>query len=247
MARLDGRVAIVTGGSCGIGAATARRLAADGAQVVLNYSHTAAAADEVVRQMRNTGGEAISVQADVSDRAEVQKLVDRAVEEYGAIDILVNNAGVITPAALADITDDHLDRQFDVNVRGALYATQAAAPAFRDGGRVVNVSSIATEAPPPGLAVYTATKAALEALTRTFAAELGPQRVTVNAVSPGTTDTEMYESLGSPEFEQQAVARTPLGRLGRPEEIADVIAFLASDEAAWITGQVITASGGLRL
>jgi 3-oxoacyl-[acyl-carrier protein] reductase len=161
MARLDGRVAIVTGGSRGIGAATARRLAADGARVVLNYSHMAAAADEVVRQIRNAGGEAISVQADVSDRAEVQKLVDRAVEEYGAIDILVNNAGVITPAALADITDDQLDRQFDVNVRGALYATQAAAPVFRDGGRVVNVSSIATEAPPTGLAVYTATKAAL--------------------------------------------------------------------------------------
>ena len=148
---------------------------------------------------------------------------------------------------MADITDEQVDRQFDVNVRGALYATQAAVPAFRDGGRVVNVSSIVTEAPPAGLAVYTASKAALEAITRTFAAELAPRGVTVNAVSPGATTTDMYESLRSDEFEQRAVARTPLGRLGRPQDIADVIAFIASDDAAWITGQVIAASGGLRL
>ncbi len=247
MARLDGRVAIVTGGSRGIGAATARRLGADGARVVVNYTRASAAAEAVVREIREAGGDAISVRADVSDRAEVAQLVNATVDRYGGVDILVNNAAVIEPAALADITDEQLDRQFDVNVRGALYATQAAVPAFRDGGRVVNVSSIVAEAPPAGFAVYSATKAALEALTRSLAAELAPRRVTVNAVSPGATVTDMYDSVSSPEFEQQAVARTPLGRLGRPGDIADVIAFVVSDDAAWITGQVIAASGGLRL
>lgn len=247
MARLDGKVAIVTGGSRGIGAATARRLGADGARVVVNYTRAAAAADEVVREIRDAGGDAIAVRADVSDRAQVAQLVKATVDRYGTVDILVNNAGVVEPAALADITDEQLDRQFDVNLRGALYAAQAAVPAFRDGGRVVNVSSIVAEAPPAGLAVYSATKAALEALTRSLAAELAPRRVTVNAVSPGATVTDMYDSVSSPEFEQQAVARTPLGRLGRPEDIADVIAFVVSDDAAWITGQVIAASGGMRV
>jgi 3-oxoacyl-[acyl-carrier protein] reductase len=248
MARLDGRVAIVTGGSRGIGAATARKLAADGARVVVNYARGAEAAEAVVQEIRTAGGEAMAVQADVSDRAQVARLVEDTVERYGWLDVLVNNAGVIDGAPLGNITDDHVERQFAVNVRGALYATQAAVPAFGDrGGRVVNVSSAAADAPPPGLAVYAATKAALEAITRSLAAELAPRQVTVNAVAPGVTVTDMFEAMRSPEFEARIVARTPLGRLGRPEDIAEVIAFLASEESGWVTGQVIAATGGLRL
>jgi 3-oxoacyl-[acyl-carrier protein] reductase len=183
----------------------------------------------------------------VSRRDEVASLVAATVEHYGGVDILVNNAAVLAPAPLAEITDDQVDRQFDVNVKGALYATQAAVPAFRNGGRVVNVSSIVAEAPLPGSAVYAASKAALESITRTFAAELAPRGVTVNAIAPGTTATDMYDSIASAELEERALARTPLGRLGRPEDIADVIAFIASDDARWITGQVINVSGGLRL
>jgi len=247
MAKLNGKVAIVTGGSRGIGAATARRLAAEGAKVVVNYTQSARAADQVVNEIRKDGGEATAVRADVSRRDDVASLVAATVEHYGGVDILVNNAAVLTPAPLAEITDDQLDRQFDVNVKGALYATQAVVPAFRNGGRVVNVSSIVAEAPLPGSAVYAASKAALESITRTFAAELAPRGVTVNAVAPGTTATDMYDSIASAEFEERALARTPLGRLGRPEDIADVIAFIASDDARWITGQVINASGGLRV
>jgi 3-oxoacyl-[acyl-carrier protein] reductase len=246
MAQLDGKVAIVTGGSRGIGAATARRLAADGARVVVNYAQSATAAEAVVREIEAAGGEAIAVQADVSDRAEVERLVATTVERYGGLDILVNNAAVLTPAPLAEITAEQVERQFGVNVRGALYATQAAVAAFRNGGRVVNVSSVAGEAPSPGFAVYSATKAALDAITRSLAAELAP-RVRVNAVSPGPTETDMFDSVRSPEFEANALGRTPLGRIGRPDDIADVIAFLTSDDAGWITGQVITASGGFRL
>jgi 3-oxoacyl-[acyl-carrier protein] reductase len=246
MARLDGKVAIVTGGSRGIGAATARRLAADGARVVVNYAQSATAAEAVVREIEAAGGEAIAVQADVSDRAEVGRLVEAAVEQYGGLDILVNNAGVLAPAPLADITSEQVERQFGVNVLGALYATQAAVPAFRNGGRVVNVSSVVAGEPLPGAAVYSASKAALEAITRSLAAELAP-RVRVNAVSPGPTETDMFDGVRSPEFEAQALGRTPLGRLGRPDDIADVIAFVASDDAGWITGQVITASGGFPL
>jgi 3-oxoacyl-[acyl-carrier protein] reductase len=247
MAKLDGKVAIVTGGSRGIGAATARRLAAEGAKVVVNYTQTARAADQVVDEIRKDGGHATALRADVSRRDEVASLVAATVEHYGGVDILVNNAAVLAPAPLAEITDDQVDRQFDVNVKGALYATQAAVPAFRNGGRVVNVSSIVAEAPLPGSAVYAASKAALESITRTFAAELAPRGVTVNAIAPGTTATDMYDSIASAELEERALARTPLGRLGRPEDIADVIAFLASDDARWITGQVINVSGGLRL
>jgi 3-oxoacyl-[acyl-carrier protein] reductase len=247
MAKLNGKVAIVTGGSRGIGAATARRLAAEGAKVVVNYTQSARAADQVMNEIRKDGGEATAVRADVSRRDDVASLVATTVEHYGGVDILVNNAAVLTPAPLAEITDDQLDRQFDVNVKGALYATQAVVPAFRNGGRVVNVSSIVAEAPLPGSAVYAASKAALESITRTFAAELAPRGVTVNAVAPGTTATDMYDSIASAEFQERALARTPLGRLGRPEDIADVIAFIASDDARWITGQVINASGGLRV
>jgi 3-oxoacyl-[acyl-carrier protein] reductase len=246
MARLDGKVAIVTGGSRGIGAATARRLAADGARVVVNYAQAGDAAEAVVRDIEAAGGEAIAVRADVSNRADVGRLVQATVDRYGGLDILVNNAGVLAAAPLADITDEQVERQFGVNVRGALYATQAAVPAFRNGGRVINVTSIVADAPPAGTAVYSATKAALEAITKSLAAELAP-RVRVNAVAPGATATDMLDSIRSPELEQRTLARTPLGRLGRPEDIADVIAFVASDDAGWITGQVIAASGGLRL
>ena len=248
MARLDGRVAIVTGGSRGIGAATARKLAADGARVVVNYARAAAAAAAVVQEIQTAGGEATAVQADVSDREQVARLVEDTVGRYGRLDVLVNNAGVLDGAPLDAITDEHVERQFAVNVRGALYATQAAVPAFGTrGGRVVNVSSVVADAPQPGLAVYSATKAALEAITRSLAAELAPRQVTVNAVAPGATVTDMLEAVRSPEFEARVVARTPLGRLGRPVDIADVIAFLASEESGWVTGQVIAASGGLRL
>lgn len=245
--RLAGRVALVTGASRGIGAAIARRLAADGAKVVVNYSKSAGPAEEVVRQIRQAGGEATAVRADVSDPAQVKPLFDAARKAYGKVDILVNNAGVYASWPVEQADPARYDELFNLNVRGPLLATaEFARRVGPDGGRVINISSGAARGAIPGAAAYSATKAALEALTRGHAAELGPKKVTVNAVAPGTTDTEMLRAGLPEEVRQHMIRNTALGRLGTPEDIADVVAFLASDDARWVTGQFLDANGGLR-
>ena len=244
--RLTGKVAIVTGASRGIGAAIAKRLARDGAIVVITYAKQEAAALATSRAIEEAGGEVESVRSDMSSLNEVRSLFAETVANYGRLDILVNNAGIAQFVPLAQIDEDHYARLFDVNVRGPLFAMQEAAKVMASPGRIVNISSGAAQAAPPRSGVYAASKAALETLTRSFAGELGPQGITVNAVSPGITETDMLTENIPAAVQQQMIANTALGRLGTPDDIADVVAFLVSEDARWVTGQVIGASGGLR-
>ena len=248
MGKLKGKVAIVTGASKGIGAGIAEDLAAEGAAVVVNYSSSGKQAAEVVKKITSGGGRATAVQADVSKPAEARKLVDAAVSQFGKIDILVNNAGVYEFQPLQNVTEEQFDRMFNLNVKGLLFTTQAAVNAFGDrGGSVINIGSVASQSAPPGSSVYSATKGAVDVITKGLANELGPQKVRVNAALPGPVDTEGTRSM--PQFGElvkQFVPQTPLGRVGQPHDIATVVSFLASDEAGWITGQVIPVAGGLR-
>lgn len=248
MAKLAGKVAVVTGASKGIGAAIAQELAKDGASVIVNYASSAPGAEATVAKIKAGGGKAKAVRADVSKPAEAKQLVDAAVSEFGRLDILVNNAGVYEFLPLEQITEAHFDRMFDLNVRGLLFATQAAAGAIGDhGGAIINIGSMASQAPLPGGSVYSATKAALDAITKSLATELGPKKVLVNAVLPGPVETEGLQSMGGDDqFVAQLVKQTPLGRIGKPRDIASVVSFLASEDAGWITGQVIPVAGGLR-
>lgn len=246
MGSLTGRVSVVTGGSRGIGAAIAKRLARDGAIVIISYVQKEEAAREVVAEIEAAGGEADAVQADMSDLAQVRTLLAGAKANYGRLDILVNNAGVAEFVPLEQIDEGHYARLLEVNLRGPLFAMQEAARIMETGGRIVNISSGSAEAASPGTSVYSATKAALQVLTKSIAAELGSRQITVNAVSPGITDTDMLKAVIPQEVQQAMIQDTALGRVGTPEDIADVVAFLASDEARWITGQVIRANGGLR-
>jgi 3-oxoacyl-[acyl-carrier protein] reductase len=248
MSNLTGKVAIVSGASKGIGAAIAERLAEDGAEVVVNYSKSSREAEAVVSRIQAKGGKARAVQADVSKHTEAKALVDATVRESGKLDILVNNAGVFEFLPLSNVHEEHFDRQFDLNVKGLLFASQAAASAFGDrGGSIINISSVASQSAIPNASVYSATKAAVDAITRSLAAELGPKKILVNSVLPGMTETEGVQAMqGSKEMRAYAVPQTPLGRIGQPRDIANVVSFLASDEAGWITGQAIPVSGGLR-
>jgi len=247
MARLAGKVAVVTGASKGIGAAIAEELAKDGASVIVNYASSAQGADAVVAKIKASGGKAKAVHADVSKRAEAKQLVDAAVKEFGRIDILVNNAAVYDFLPLQEITESHFDRMFNLNVKGLLFATQAAAGAFGDsGGSIINIGSIASLAPPPGGSVYSATKGAVDVITKGLAGELGPRKIRVNAVLPGPVDTEGTQSLANwDQLKAMMVPRTPLGRVGQPRDIATVVSFVVSDDAGWITGQIIPVAGGL--
>jgi 3-oxoacyl-[acyl-carrier protein] reductase len=248
MSKLTGKVAVVTGGSKGIGAAIAKALAAQGASVVVNYASSKAGADSVVDAITSAGGKAIAVAGDVSKAADAKGIVDTAVETYGRLDILVNNSGVYEFAPIEEITEAHFHKHFDVNVLGLLLTTQAAVKHLGEGGSIVNVSSLVSRITPPGSAVYTATKSAVDGITGALAKELAPRKIRVNSVNPGMVATEGTHSGGiiGSDFETWAVSTTPLGRIGQPEDIADVVAFLASDDSRWMTGESLIASGGMR-
>jgi len=245
---LQGKVAIVTGASKGIGAAIARGLAAEGASVVVNYATSKAGADTVVAEIEKAGGQAVAVQGDVSKAADVKQMFAEADEAYGRLDILVNNAGVYQFAPLEDVTEAEYRRQFDTNVLGPILATQEAVKRFGDkGGSVINIGSVASEHAMPNATVYAATKNALDAIGRNHAVELAARKIRVNTIAPGGVETEGTHAAGviGSDFEKQMVAGTPLGRLGQPDDIAGLVAFLAGNDSAWVNGQVIRANGGV--
>jgi len=249
MSKLAGKVAVVTGASKGIGAAIAKAFAAEGAAVVVNYATSREGADKVVAAITGAGGKAIAVQADVAKLADVTRRFAESEKAFGPADILVNNAGLYQFAPLDDITEEHFHRHFDTNVLGLLLATQAAARQFGErGGAVINIGSVVTSLTPPAAAVYTATKGAVDTITRTFAKELGPRKIRVNSINPGGVETEGTHTAGiiGGEMEAQMVAQTPLGRIGQPEDIARVAVFLASADTGWVTGELIQTAGGLR-
>ena len=248
MSKLAGKVAVVTGASKGIGAAIAKALAAEGAKVVVNYASSKAGADAVVEAIAAAGGKAVAVQGDVSKAEQAKGLIDAAVREYGRLDVLVNNSGVYEFGAIEEITEEHYHRQFNVNVLGLLLTTQAAVKHIGEGGSVINISSVVTSLTPPASAVYTGTKGAVDAITGVLAKELGPRKIRVNAVLPGIVETEGTHTAGviGSDFESNAVAQTPLGRIGQPNDIATVATFLASDDAGWLTGERLVAAGGFR-
>ncbi|MFI8460913.1 glucose 1-dehydrogenase [Kitasatospora sp. NPDC085464] len=243
---LDGKAAVVTGGSRGIGRAVVRRLARDGAQVVLGYARDEAAAAETVRAVEAEGGRAWAVRADLAEPDAAERLMAEAEERLGGLDVLVNNAAAsFVPTPLAELDDAALDAVLAVNTRAAFTTVRYAARRMRDGGRIVNVSTANTVRPVPGIAAYAASKGAVEQLTAVAAVELGPRGITVNTVSPGATDTDLLRGTNPPEALTRVAGLTPLRRLGRPEDIADVIAFLAGPDGRWITGQNLRATGGL--
>lgn len=246
MAQLTGKIAIVTGASKGIGAGIAKGLAAAGASVVVNYAGSKDGADAVVREIVARDGKAVAVQADVAKAEDVKRLFAETKRNFGAPSILVNNAGVYNFQPLGEISEEQFHRQFDTNVLGVLLATQEAAKHFEAGGSIINISSIASANATPNTAVYSATKAAVDSITRVLSRELGPRRIRVNSINPGPTETEGTHALGvfESEFGKQLVAGTPLGRSGLPVDIAPAAVFLASDEGAWITGESIRVSGG---
>jgi 3-oxoacyl-[acyl-carrier protein] reductase len=247
MKKLTGKVAVVTGASKGIGAAIAKQLAADGASVVVNYATGREGAEKVVAEISKAGGEAIAVGASVARETDIERLFAQTRKAYGKVDILVNNAGVYGFAPLAEVTTEEYRRQHDTNVLGLLLTTKAALPLFpAEGGSVINISSVVSTLAPPHATVYAATKGAVDTITKSLAKELGPRKIRVNAINPGFVITEGSNSAGlaGSDFERGAVAVTPLGRAGQPDDIAPPVSFLASDEARWITGETIFVSGG---
>ncbi len=247
--KLDGKVAVVTGASKGIGADIAKHLAAAGAAVVVNYASSKEDADRAVDEITKRGGKAIAVQANVAKKADVDRLFSATEKALGKIDILVNNAGVYEFAALEEITEQQFHKHFDINVLGLLLATQEAVRHFNpDGGSVINISSAITSITPPNTSVYTATKGAVDAITRTLAKELGSRKIRVNAINPGMIETEGVVSAGfnEGEFRKTIEAQTPLGRIGQPNDIAPAAVFLASSDAKYITGETLRIAGGLR-
>lgn len=248
MKKLAGKVAVVTGASKGIGAGIAKALAEDGAAVIVNYASSQAGAEAVVNTITSSGGKAVAVQGDVSIAAQAQGLIEAAVAHFGRLDILVNNSGVFDVAPVEHVPEDQYRRLFDVNVLGVLLTTQAAIKHLQEGGSVINISSSITNLRTPGTSIYTATKAAVNAISGVLVKELAPRKIRVNVVSPGFVVTEGTRTAGivGSEMEAGIVSQTPLGRAGQPDDIARVVAFLASDDARFVTGEEITASGGLR-
>ena len=246
--KLSGKVGIVTGASKGIGAGIAKYLAAEGASVVVNYASSREGAERVVSEITKEGGKAIAVQGDVAKRKDVENLFAETKKAFGRLDILVNNAGVYQFAPLEETTEDQFQRQFGVNVFGLILATREALKYFGpEGGSVINIGSTITSVTPPATVVYAATKGAVDTITRVLAKELGPKKIRVNSINPGVVNTEGAQVLGIPgsDFEKEAVAKTPLGRIGLPGDIAPAVGFLASSDSAWITGETIQVAGGL--
>jgi len=248
MSKLKGKVAIVTGASKGIGAGIAKALAAEGASVVVNYASSKEGADTVVASIIKAGGNAVAVGGNVSKTADAQSIVDTAIKNYGHLDILVNNSGVYEFAPIDAITEEHFHRHFNINVLGLLLVTQAAVKHMKEGASIINIGTGATRLTPPNTAVYVGSKAAVDAITGVLGRELGPKRIRVNSINPGVVNTEgtRTQNIIGSDFEKWAVVQTPLGRIGRPDDIAGVAVFLASDDARWLTGEVILATGGMR-
>src|SRR5882724_5772100 len=248
MGKLTGKVAVVTGASKGIGAAIAKALGAEGASVVVNYASSKAGADKVVEAITASGGKAVSVKADVSNAEDAKALIDDAIRTFGRLDVLVNNSGVYEFAPLEAITEQSFHRIFNINVLGLLLVTQAAAKHLPEGGSVINIGSGVSRITPANSAVYTATKGAVDAITGVLSRELGPRKIRVNSLNPGMVETEGTVSAGfiGSDFEKALVAQVPLGRTGRVGDIAPLAVFLASDDSAWLTGEQLLASGGLR-
>jgi 3-oxoacyl-[acyl-carrier protein] reductase len=248
MSNLAGKVAVVTGASKGIGAAIATALAAEGASVVVNYASSKAGADAVVAGITKAGGNALAAGGDVSKPAEAQGIIDAAVKKFGRLDILVNNSGVYQFDPIEQVTEENFHRMFNINVLGTLLTTQAALKHMKAGASIINIGSVVSSLTPPNSAVYTATKASIDAITGVLARELGARKIRVNSINPGVVETEGTHSAGiiGSDFEKGAATQTPLGRTGQPRDIAAVAVFLASDSSAWVTGDIIAASGGLR-
>ncbi len=249
MANLQGKVALVTGASKGIGASIARELAGRGAAVAVNYAGSKAAAEKLVAEIKSAGGKAVAVQADLSNPDSIGPFVEKVARELGPIDILVNNAGVYEFNPIEAVTPEHFHKQFNVNVLGLLLTTQAALKHFNQaGGSIINIGSVAA-AGIAAAAVYSGTKGAVDSITAALAQELGPRKIRVNSLNPGMVETEGVHAAGfiGSDFEKKAVAETPLGRIGQPRDIADAVAFLASSDSTWINGQAIQAAGGYRL
>ena len=247
--KLSGKVAVVTGASKGIGASIAKHLAAEGAAVVVNYGSSKVAANNVVTDIAKAGGKAVAIQADVSRKSEIESLFAEAKRAFGTIDILVNNAGIYEFAPLENITEEHFHKQFNLNVLGLLLATQAAVKLFGPaGGTVINISSVVAQMGVPQSAVYSGTKGAVDALTRSLAKELGARKIRVNAINPGMVETEGVHAAGiaGSEMQKGVEAQTPLGRIGQPQDIATAAVFLASSDSEWITGETFVISGGMR-
>jgi 3-oxoacyl-[acyl-carrier protein] reductase len=248
MGKLTNRVAIVTGASKGIGAAIAKHLAAEGAAVVVNYASSKRGADRVVADIESSGGNAIVVQANIAKKPDIERLFAEAKKAFGRLDILVNNAGIYEFSPLEGVTAEHFHKHFDLNVLGLIFASQEAVKHIgSDGGSIINISSVASTTAPANTSVYSATKAAVDAVTRSLAKELGPRKIRVNAINPGMVETEGVHAAGIMEsdFRKEAESKTPLGRIGQSEDIAPAVVFLASEESAWITGETMRVSGGL--
>jgi 3-oxoacyl-[acyl-carrier protein] reductase len=249
MSNLKGKVALVTGASKGIGAEIARELASRGASVGVNYSSSRSEAEKIVTEIAESGGRAIAVQANLSDPDAVGPLVTKVAKELGPISVLVNNAGVYEFQPVENISPEHFHKQFNLNVLGLLLTTQAALKHFDvEGGSIINVGSVAAEGV-PGASVYSGTKGALDAITGALSRELGPRKIRVNSLNPGMVETEGVHAQGfiGSDFQKKAESETPLGRIGRPNDIATIAAFLASDDAGWVTGQIIQAAGGFHV
>jgi 3-oxoacyl-[acyl-carrier protein] reductase len=245
--KLAGKVAVVTGASKGIGAAIAKHLAAEGASVIVNYASSKTGADKVVSEITSVGDKAVAVQGDVSKKADIDRLFVETKKAFGHVDILVNNAGVYEFGPLENVTEEHFHKQFNLNVLGLLLTTQEAVKHFTSaGGSIVNISSVVGRSPVANASVYSATKGAVDAITKSLAKELGPKKIRVNSLNPGMIETEGVHAAGfiGSDFQKEIVANTPLGRLGQPDDSAKVAVFLASDDSGWVTGETLLVSGG---
>lgn len=249
MKKLANKVAIVTGASKGIGAGIAKSLAADGASVVVNYASSSKDADKVVADITNAGGKAIAIKGNVSKTADIDNLFAETEKAFGKADVVINNAGVYQMGTIETVTEEEFHRQFNINVLGLLFISQAAVKHFEGkGGSIINIGSAVTRITPPGSAIYTATKGSVDMITEVLSKELGPKSIRVNAINPGMIETEGTHTAGfiGSDFHNQMVATTPLGRIGQPDDIAQVAVFLASDDSKWLTGEKLLASGGVR-